>query len=439
MLKVEYVDNSQEALLSVGEPSLVWNSVRRLCESQTERVKNRSATSLSLPWWAFLRCRSGLRTILASNGMKPWFSPRVTELLVAARERENAYQSSKEAAEVPAGMLQEQLRSAGFTRELTQEQLRNIRKLAGLPAGASFSVPGAGKTTEALAYFFYKRTPETRLLIVAPKNAFAPWEEQLTLCAPNSGLRIVRLRGGQEAIEQVLRKDPMIAIISYQQLLSVLEEVAEYVSRHSTMMVVDESHRIKGGQAGAWGRAVLRLSHLPETKLILSGTPLPNTVSDLLPQFGFLYPEVKADENTVQNFISPVYVRTKKSELGLKAPTRYVVPVPLAPAQRHLYDLLRSELARQITPALDLRDKNRLRYIGRSVMRLLQLCSNPALLATVPFPYSASLSDVLTEGDAPKMRYACRRARELVSRGKRSSSGRGLSRTSRFWRSGSRT
>ena len=72
------------------------------------------------------------------------------------------------------------LKEKGFSRKLTAEQTRNVSKLVSLPSGATFSVPGAGKTTEALAFYFYKKTEDTRLFIVAPKNAFAAWEEQLS-------------------------------------------------------------------------------------------------------------------------------------------------------------------------------------------------------------------------------------------------------------------
>lgn len=419
MLRIDYLENSQEALLSTDEKSGAWNSVRRLCESQTERVLNRSATCLSLPWWSFLKCRSGIGTILVSNGLRPDFTENAKGQLVAAKRRREAYEAAKTAAGVPANELREHLASAGFTRALTQEQLRNIMKLASLPAAASFSVPGAGKTTEALASYFYKRTPETRLLVVAPKNAFAPWEEQLSLCAPESSLQMIRLRGGQEAIKQILDEDPMAVLISYQQLLNVQHEVAKYMTRNPTLMILDESHRIKSGQEGAWGRAVLGLSHLPEAKLILTGTPLPNSLSDLSSQFNFLYPEIRVDDANVSQAILPIYVRTTKSELGLRPPSTYLVPVPLAPAQRELYELLRSETARQLASGLSARDRRNFRSIGRSVMRLLQVCSNPALLAGVPFPHPDLLRDVLDEGDSPKMRYACDRARQLADKGQK--------------------
>jgi len=75
---------------------------------------------------------------------------------------------------------------------LTDEQLRNVRKLTSWGSGATFSVPGAGKTTEALALYAFHRKSDSCLLVVCPKNAFAAWEEQLEECMPTEECKIAR-------------------------------------------------------------------------------------------------------------------------------------------------------------------------------------------------------------------------------------------------------
>ena len=50
--------------------------------------------------------------------------------------------------------IEQILKDVGFERKLTNNQLGNLTKISRLPGAATFSVPGAGKTTEALAYFF---------------------------------------------------------------------------------------------------------------------------------------------------------------------------------------------------------------------------------------------------------------------------------------------
>jgi len=67
--------------------------------------------------------------------------------------------------------------------------------------------------------------------------------------------------------------------------------------RYGSYTFLDESHRIKSGVGRQTARAVLGLSHLPVGKLIMSGTPMPQAVDDLIPQFSFLYPEIAVDLN----------------------------------------------------------------------------------------------------------------------------------------------
>jgi len=59
-----------------------------------------------------------------------------------------------------------------------------------------------------------------------------------------------------------------------------------------------------------------------------------------------------------------------------------------------------------------------LRSLGRSALRLIQLVSNPALLARkVDFEHKDLLRAILEEGDSPKLSYVTRRARELAKQG----------------------
>src|SRR5690606_8142813 len=129
-------------------------------------------------------------------------------------------------------------------RKLTQQQTRNVKLLGALPAGATFSVPGAGKTTEALATFACRALPGDRLLVIAPKNAFAAWDEQLDSCLPGAGA-FVRLRKGDKIPAQ-LRADPRFMIIGYQQLARVREAISEHLAGRRVHVFLDESHRIKG-------------------------------------------------------------------------------------------------------------------------------------------------------------------------------------------------
>jgi SNF2 family DNA or RNA helicase len=207
-------------------------------------------------------------------------------------------------------------------------------------------------------------------------------------------------------------------LVTYQQLTRLPDLLAQHLAQHPTFVFLDESHRIKAGVGAASARAVLRLSHLPVGKLVMSGTPMPQAVGDLLPQFRFLYPEVQAREDTVIGLMRPIYVRTNKAELGLPPVTRNLVQLPMAPVQAELYRMMRLEVAREASSLLNSQGRQALRSLGRSVARLLQFVSNPSLLASqIGFVHSELLAAVLAEGEGPKLDYVLRRARRLSRAG----------------------
>jgi SNF2 family DNA or RNA helicase len=185
-------------------------------------------------------------------------------------------------------------------------------------------------------------------------------------------------------------------------------------------MFLDESHRIKGGSGKVIVDSILQTSYLPKKKLILSGTPMPQADADLDPQLSFLYPDLNLRSNSAIDLIQPIYVRTTKNELGLDPPKRTVISVSLTDEQQAFYLLLRSETARQVNGISKFNRAN-LRKMGRSIIKLMQFVSNPALLAQeVAGVFSGELSRVLVERKSMKVDYACARARQLAQQGEKS-------------------
>lgn len=415
-LSITYAAEARRAVLSFDAPSPAWDQIRRVCEEHSDNVEVTSVNSLSIPWWEFLSCLQAIGYHVSRRKIDLKIDQLAAALIEKSKDRRTSYSEAKSALSLESTAVLEQLSRTGFQRELTPEQLSNVCKLVSLPSGATFSVPGAGKTTEALAVFFFRAKEDTRLLVVAPKNAFAAWEEQLKLCVPDLGYSFVRLTGGEARIRQQVERLPRLMLITYHQLPFVKGLIGALINDR-TFVFLDESHRIKRGLDGKIGGTLLSISHIPPLKLIMSGTPMPNSEADLVPQFNFLFPEVAVSDETVTDAIRPIYVRTTKTQLGLRKPDRWLVEVPLGGAQRRLYELLRSETARHAEKALKARDRNRLRALGRSVLRLIQLTSNPALLARTGDIHPEIVADILAEGDSPKLLFACHRAREIVSKG----------------------
>lgn len=420
-IKIDYIEIDQSARISAGEDcqSIQWTAVRRLCEERYPKLtQNENLSALTIPWYCLLSLREALKYIMTVNGITSLeVNPKARELLLSAIQREESYKDSANRKEkISPTDIFKKLEAVGFKRQLMPYQVRNVVKLLPLNACATFSVPGGGKTTEALAYYFLTRKKSDRLLVVAPKNAFVAWEDELPACVPDAPFLFTRLTGGSEKIQKILSNDPQAIIISYHQLPNVSNEVAAYLLRNFTYFFVDESHRMKRGLEGKHGSCLLSLSHLARRKLILSGTPMPNKLKDLIPQFNFLYPEFPVREENIIDKLRSVFVRSTKSELGLEKPKRTFYPVPMSPAQQKLYDVLQSDSARHFAGIRAL-DRLNMRKISRCVQYMLQAASNPILLSKSPLAGNSFLKDATAEGLPNKIKVACSLTRKWVNEG----------------------
>lgn len=418
-LRIDYDPEAIEAVLETEQPGRHWELVLRTLRELSSGLTQPTDLKLQLPWWSFLSARRALAYQIGRNDISVDFSPAARALLLRVGERDTLLTRAASIPELDDAKVNERVNASGFVRNLKSFQQRNLRKLCRLPIGATFSVPGSGKTTEALAFFSYHRERDSRLLVVAPKNAFAAWEEQSAICLEGPE-PFVRLTGGKFAIEARLESEkPRLMLITYEQLPTVSVQIARYLSHYSSFIFLDESHRIKGGSERVRANAVLEIAPAAEFKLILSGTPLPNAIADLIPQIQFIAPELPFSEEDASDRIKPFFVRTTKRDLKLPEPKRVLIPVSMQEEQRKLYELLCSELAREAKEALGRDARRAFRTIGRSGVRLLQYVSNPSLLAGKIPVFDEYLGRVIEEGDSPKMEWVCRRARQLVRLGRK--------------------
>jgi SNF2 family DNA or RNA helicase len=273
------------------------------------------------------------------------------------------------------------LPEVGFTgRTLTEFQVRDINVLSKTPHGANFSVPGSGKTTLTVAlHALWSTTKENpKLLVVCPKNAFIAWEEAVQSCM--SGKWGMPTRLDTQNATGVLRSSSRVILVNYEIVESLRADISAWMMISNVHLVADESHRMKGGASTQRGQSMLLLGPLAERRDILSGTPAPQSVSDIGNQMGFLFPtdEIRGlqEVNRMTEALKGRYVRTTKSELGLEVPTPEIVPVTPSRPELALYGALASETARQLS-GMDLGARAATARVGKKVMRLIQCTSNP--------------------------------------------------------------
>lgn len=335
------------------------------------------------------------------------------------------------AQQLSSGEIENRLRAQGFTkRELKTFQERDLAQLVALPNGANFSVPGAGKTTVTFALHLLLQHPGQHLLVVGPKSAFMAWQDVIRDCidagaANGNAEPFTVLTGGADTIAPLLESGATRFLITYDQLIRVPTIMIAYLSRRPVHLILDESHRMKAGMSSQRGSLLLNLSSLPVRRDILSGTPMPQSPSDLQSQLDFLWPGAGLGLRIAQGalprqVLGNLYVRTTKTELGLPKPHRQFIHVEMNQGQEALYAIVRSEALKQLS---SLKSERRVDVYSarRSVMTLLQLSANP-LLALRAMAESSDFSQigsgiidkVIAEGPSQKMRAVASLARELA-------------------------
>ena len=418
MIRIKYIAEGHFCeITNIDDPH--WDQIRlSYSELATDYVS--SATSIKLPWHSFISGFKTFRYINHKYDIQPEIDEATLSLIKESIAKKKSFDNVDELQGVSEENLQSVLDSKGFQRKLKSHQVRNVAQLSRLSSGATFSVPGAGKTTEAISFYWLHRTKENKLLVISPKSAFPAWEEQIVECLGEETLKVDRLTGGKANIKKVLKNNSAdVYLISYQQFILVVDLISEFLYKNKTFLFLDESHRIKAGDGSITGQQALSISHLPVGKLIMSGTPMPNTPADLVPQFKYLFPEEGAvTPENVTELIQPIYVRTTKPELGLEKPIIKLTSIPFTEPQRRLYNLVRSEEYRKIQ-GVNKNDKSYLRRLGKSYMRLLQISSNPSLLIGHSLHFSEELREAIEFGDSSKIDYAIFKARELVAQGKK--------------------
>jgi SNF2 family DNA or RNA helicase len=417
-LQIDY-DQSRNRALLIPSDHLASSSWSAICRVISDIIPMAIITKniLAMPWRLFLSIKSDIVQLARTYNIKILLSSLARNELLKF-EKASYYVAIKNNP-ISEDQLKKKLCDVGFFRSLTNEQIENVCRLVSLPAGATFSVPGAGKTTEALAYFFYHATEKDHLLVVAPKNAMPAWDEQLKECIHIEDT-FIRLRRGEKYIYAILKNNPRFLIITYQQFPLVTDLITKYLIENQVFLYLDESHRIKGGTGKVIADAILQISYLPKRKLIMSGTPMPQTDTDLDSQLSFLYPDVNLKNHSSVEIIQPIYVRTTKDKLGLKPPNRKIITLSLSQQQQEFYYLLKSEAARQIADIPRI-TRGILRKLGKSIIKLMQFVSNPALLAhDINFKLSKELGQLLISEGGIKIDYACDLARKLASKGEKS-------------------
>lgn len=299
--------------------------------------------------------------------------------------------------------------SRELVRSLYPLQLLSSYHLAFSQHACNFAVPGAGKTTIVYAAYSYLKSIEDhhkhvdKILVIGPKASFAPWENEYEECFGRkpSSIRIDGSIPFDERKNHLYSANPAeLTLVSYGSVSSLVEHIYDYLGRNKVMVVIDEAHKIKA-KDGTWSTNIIGLAEKAASRVVLTGTPIPNGYQDLYNLIRFIWPhkykdilgfhhgnlqqmtkDGEIDTQRVHRLtenVSPFFIRIKKEDLKLpEAIDHPATEVVMGPRQKEIYNFIESkyidEFANNQSASLkDVFNKARL-------IRLRQAATNPALL-----------------------------------------------------------
>lgn len=283
----------------------------------------------------------------------------------------------------------------GFVRKLKSYQIKPVNHAVAGYYTANFSVPGSGKTTIAYATFAILKANSivNKIMVIGPRSSFMPWEEEYEACFGKKPKSFRIIGSNQSELEQRIGENNLI-LLTYQTACNITSTLIDVLSKFNFLLILDESHHVKRFGGGLWSESVLKIALYAKRRLILTGTPMPNSLLDLWSQFTFLWPfknvlgeplayKTLADGvnglDQIKGQILPFYTRVTKNQLNLPPISFRFFKVPLNRVQQAIYSALAAKTLAEIADSP--KDKTRLRYWRRNkVIRLLQAASNPCLL-----------------------------------------------------------
>lgn len=364
----------------------------------------------------FISCKNDLLGLLDYYKITYELGPKLKLFL----EDSPSYFSEIEKESIDEEVIEKKLKMQGFIRKPTTEQMRNLVELCKLRCGANFSVPGSGKTTEALAFYaFNRKNTDSKLLVISPINAFLSWKTELKKCM-DTEKDFQELHGDFKTYKAKLNdSDNQFFMTTYSQLRieDKYEQIQKFLLRNpDTFVIVDESHNMKARLASEYFR---RMAPLCRYKLILTGTPMPQGAEDLETQFDFLYPlERMTHSDDYMEKFQPIYVRTTKKELGLMPVlTPPPIKVPPYPAFEEFYQ---KHIKAPYEKGQDLEQILQVSSFKKAVLKLLNLMSNPlSYLELIQIIDYGLAERIKSEGYGSKFDVLMKRTADLISQGEK--------------------
>jgi superfamily II DNA or RNA helicase len=242
------------------------------------------------------------------------------------------------------------------------------------------------------------RGPAPATLVVCPTSLVTNWLREAARFTPR--LRTLDLTGPDRAEKFGRRKEYDLLVTSYAILR---RDIEQYRADEFSLVILDEAQHIKNrGSQNAQSAKALRARH----RLILTGTPLENSVLDLWSLYDFLLPgylgtaadfreryETPLTKEPVPKLmerlrhrVRPFFLRRTKEEVLTELPPKLEFPTlcELTDEQREVYRAVLAQGRREVFEHSGKAGKGRDRIaVLTTLLRLRQVCCHLDLLPTV--------------------------------------------------------
>lgn len=243
-------------------------------------------------------------------------------------------------------------------RDYQKDGFRWLSRLAHWGAGACLADDmGLGKTIQTIALLL-SHASEGASLVVMPTSVLLNWRDELARFAPT--LNVVILRNSVNRKEAVDNAGAYSVVLATYGLMPTEEDIL--VGKKWNVVVLDEAHNIKNKETKT-SKVVMQID--AKFRLLLTGTPLQNHLSEIWNLFQFATPGLlpsytqftqkfinpierdmdKERQRLLKRILMPFILRRTKSDVLNELPkkTEITMKVELSPEERALYDQFRQD------------------------------------------------------------------------------------------------
>lgn len=391
-----------------GSSALTHSDVQRLLQMGSSHQRLSNGRIALVPIHSVREFQEVIRDCDAhQNGVGMKISQRYASYLGESLQINGWNLSSQSRWEPPATLKEFQKLSldpvvAELLRPYQQDGVEWIHHLAeNSMCGILADEMGLGKTLQTLVYLHHRRArlnngqPLAPALVICPTSLVYNWRDEAERFTP--GLKTLVIHGARRAplFEQISAHD--LVVTSYALIRRDLER---YKDLEFDCIVLDEAQHIKNkGSQNAQSVKSLRSAH----RLVLTGTPIENSLLDLWSIFDFLMPgylgsatefknryeipiartQDQAAQERLKRRVRPFILRRTKAEVASDLPSKLeqLAYCELTEEQKQVYQSILEQSRRNVFDLAGRKSPEQSRMaILTALMRLRQVCCHLEML-----------------------------------------------------------